>query len=105
MGVAPNVGAIALGLFVGYLVWHFVSKFSAFTVSGLTSILGAVLAGAVLRYLAKEGNAQVFVFYPIGLVFGAMIFGVWPWFKQLMDQEVHDELTDRKCPHCGEPIN
>jgi hypothetical protein len=101
MGVAANVGAISLGLFVGYLVWHFVSKFSAFTVSGLTSILGAVLAGAVLKYLAKEENAQVFVFYPIGLVLGAMLFGTWPWFKQLMDQEVHDELNRRLLKSSG----
>jgi len=105
MNLAADIGAIALGMFVGYLVWFFVSKFSAFNVSGLTSILGAVLAGAALKYLTQAQNAQILMYYPIGLVMGATFFGCYSWFRPLMAQEVRNELDQPKCPHCGKALS
>jgi len=74
---------LALGVFIAYLVWYFVTRFAStqFTAAGLTSVVAVVAGGVVEVFLddgAKAGSipSQAHWWYPIGLVLGFLAYEI-----------------------------
>lgn len=73
------VGAFLLGMFIAYLVWYFVVRFSAngYTAMALTSVVSVVAGGAIVAFLdADTAAAKDRWWYPIGLFVGWLVFAI-----------------------------
>lgn len=68
----PEVGAICLGIVVGYFVKWFLKRISNYTLQGLGFILSLVFGGAAVNFL--KNDVTVFWYYPIGLLAGIIIY-------------------------------
>ena len=87
------VGSLALGVFVGYLAWYFVTRFTQFNFDALASVIGVLVGGAVVQFLGATGDARWA--YPIGLVAGWLIYSVarmltgsgWPTLTSRADRQ------------------
>jgi len=81
----PEWGALALGIFIAYLTWYFVTRFTEFNVAGLSSVAAVVAGGVVVMFLdagAAAGQVQSHRwFYPIGLVIGFFVFVIFYWIR------------------------
>lgn len=61
-----HLGVLCLGLFMGWLVRHFVFRLEKFTPKALTTIVTAVLGGVAAAFISRD--LDVWPFYPIGLL-------------------------------------
>ena len=68
----PEVGAICLGIAVGYFVKWFLKRLTSYTIQGLGLILTMVFGGAIVNFL--KNDATVFWYYPIGLCIGITLY-------------------------------
>ena len=57
-----------IGIVVGWLVRYFVVRLKNYTISGLTSVIAILVAGAVVNYLGPDKSVNAF--YAVGLVMG-----------------------------------
>jgi uncharacterized membrane protein len=70
----PIIGALSLGIVVGWLVRYFIRRFKSFTPKVLGSVVTAAIGGAVIRFLEHDTN--VWWFYPIGLLLGFVVYSI-----------------------------
>jgi hypothetical protein len=62
MDTIPAIGAICLGIVIGWLVRYFIRRFDKFNPQVLGSVISIVAGGAVVRFL--EADPKVWWFYP-----------------------------------------
>lgn len=87
------IGSLALGIFMGYLAWYFVTRFTQYNFDALASVIGVLAGGAVVQFLGATGDARWW--YPIGLVAGWLIYSIartltgegWPTLTGKMDRK------------------
>lgn len=78
----PGWGSLALGIFIAYLTWYFVTRFTEFNVAGLSAVAAVVAGGVVVAFL-DAGIAPGGVplehrwFYPVGLVVGFLVYALF----------------------------
>lgn len=68
----PPLGAICLGMVVGWVVRYFIQRFDSFTPQALTAVIGIVAGGAAIKFVQTDPN--LIWFYPIGLVIGFVVY-------------------------------
>jgi hypothetical protein len=74
MNIVPIVGALSLGIVVGWLVRYFLRRFEKFTPQALGSVITIIVGGAVVKFLEVEKT--VWWFYPIGLLVGFILYSI-----------------------------
>jgi hypothetical protein len=74
MSVVPPIGAMCLGIVIGWLVRFFIWRFETFSPSVLSSVISILLGGGITRFLSADPN--VWWFYPIGLLVGFVVYQV-----------------------------
>jgi len=74
MSILPAVGALFLGIFVGWLTRYFLFRLRSFTIQGLSGVVAVVSGAGVLRLLGTHTEAVWL--YPVGLVVGAVVYSV-----------------------------
>jgi hypothetical protein len=72
------VGAVALGIFLGYLTWYFVVRFKEYSASALASVVGVFAGGTVVAFLGAQSisTSDVLGWYAIGLFLGFVVYSV-----------------------------
>lgn len=68
-----GIGVIALGIFVGWICRYVLTRLPKFSVGVIGAIVTAVLGAAVLNLFDPAAMADLFWFYPIGLLIGFVI--------------------------------
>ena len=74
MDVVPALGALSLGIVIGWLVRYFIRRFKEFGPQALGLVVSIMLGGAVVKFL--EADRTVWWFYPIGLLLGFVLYTV-----------------------------
>jgi hypothetical protein len=74
-------GSVALGVFIAYLTWYFVSRYEKFTSEGLSAAVTVVAGGVVIAFLdaglkTEDIRPDAHWWYPIGLLVGFVVFEV-----------------------------
>ena len=73
----PYLAALALGFFLGYMVWYFIKRLGSHTVPALSGLIGVVLGGVVTNVLKDSvpaGEPAPLTGYFIGLAVGLIIY-------------------------------
>lgn len=70
----PAVAGFALGVFVGFLVWYFIVRLQTFTIAGLTSLVGIIAGGAVIKLIEDNVKGSGIAWYLIGLLVGFLLY-------------------------------
>ena len=70
----PQIGTLATGLIVGYLVLFCVRRFKKFDAAVFAALLGAIFAGGAVTFL--KGQGELVFYYPIGVVAGMVCYMV-----------------------------
>jgi len=67
-----------LGIVVAWITWYFVVRLQTFSVWGLVGVIGAMIGGAALTYLAKymKVDGAGFAWYAIGIFIGFFAYQV-----------------------------
>ncbi len=74
MSLVPAVGAMCLGIVIGWLTRYFVFRFNSFKPMTLTAVISAIVGGTVVGFLGADKS--VWWFYPIGLLIGFVVYAV-----------------------------
>lgn len=103
------MGGGALGLAVGWLVVHFLQRFTVFDAKALAAVVGVVAGGVVSTFLGVSGVGEKWVpwtGYCLGLAFGIVTFGLRysgapPTEARNPRLRMLDELNERQYGHKG----
>ena len=70
MSVVAVIGALCLGIIIGWLVRELVPRFKNVSVKVLSAVVSVVIGGVVLAFLSRASDDTTIWFYPIGLIVG-----------------------------------
>ncbi len=71
------LGALSLGIVVGYLTWYFVTHLDSYTIAGLVALITVLVGATVVAFLGQAlgvNRAVGFGLYAIGLLVGSIAF-------------------------------
>lgn len=74
MNIVAAIGALSLGIVVGWLVRYFIRRFKSFTPQALGFVISIIAGGAIIKFL--EADKTVWWFYPIGLLLGFILYTI-----------------------------
>ena len=69
------IGNLALGIFLGYMAWYFVTRVSDKPIDSFAAVAGVLFGGVVLAFLGGTTSDSRW-WYPVGLVVGWIIYVV-----------------------------
>jgi len=72
--VQEEIGAFALGVFLGYMAWYFATRVTTNWMTSFSAVVGILFGGVVLGFLGSGFEAQWS--YPLGLVLGWLIYAL-----------------------------
>lgn len=72
--IVPIVGALCLGILIGWLIGFFLMRMETFTPKAFAAIIGVLLGATVTQFLGPDRT--VWWFYPIGLILGIMAHAI-----------------------------
>lgn len=75
-----NVGTVCLGVFLGYMAWYFVTRVAEKPIDSFAAVAGVLFGGVVLTFMGGA-TADARTWYPIGLLIGAVLYGIAYWIK------------------------
>lgn len=68
MNIVEPLGAISLGIVIGWLVSYFVRRYEDFTPQTLGATVPLIVGGIIVKFLERSSSA--IWFYPIGVLIG-----------------------------------
>lgn len=74
MSIIPPIGALCLGIVMGWLVRYFIRRFEGYTPQTLSSVVSIIAGGLIIKVF--EADKTVWWFYPIGLFLGFVFYTV-----------------------------
>jgi urea transporter len=74
MQMVPKIGAVSLGIVIGWLVRFYIRRSQDFNTQTLKTLVSILVGGAVIRFL--DADKTVWWFYPIGLLIGFIVYSV-----------------------------
>ncbi len=77
MNNVEALGAVSLGVVIGWLVSYFVRRFKKFNPQILASTIPIFIGGGVIKFL--QDNSSAIWFYPIGLLIGFSLNVLFAW--------------------------
>lgn len=96
MNVINSIGAISLGVVVGWLTRFVLRRIKAFTTKTLTAILSVIIGGSAIAFL--RADPSVWWFYPIGLLLGFILYSLVAVLAGVKDHDriLYHERRDPK---------
>ncbi|MBN3959640.1 hypothetical protein [Nostoc sp. NMS8] len=93
--IVPLIGSTSLGIVIGWLIRYFIRRFQNYTPQALSSLVGVVVGGGIVKFLGADQT--VTWFYPIGLLLGFIIYSFQAYlFKKEDDGTQFAKKPDQK---------
>ncbi|MBI2069565.1 MAG: hypothetical protein HYT79_03105 [Elusimicrobia bacterium] len=74
----PRIGSASLGVVIFWVVCYFVRRFEKFTLKTLTSVIGLLVGGAVVKFVGDDKT--LLAWYAIGLGVGFILYLISSYF-------------------------
>jgi hypothetical protein len=93
-------GALALGAVVAYITWYFLVRLGTYTLVGLSAVLGAMLGGVAVVYLATrmKVDGAGFSQYAVGLLIGSVLYVGAYWAVNGHPATAHPNVAEPSRP-------
>jgi len=78
----PIIGAICLGIVVGWLIRYFLERFKRFDAKVLGTIVGIIVGGVISKFLLSDPFLYSLNYYPVGLLIGILMYRLLTKFEK-----------------------
>jgi len=74
MMIIVILGALCLGIVIGWLCRYFLNRLKVYTIQSMASIVTILIGGTVTKFLNSDPWSLGNYFYPVGLLIGVLAY-------------------------------